>query len=280
MTAHQMLAKVRDLPPVSTAALQLISLLDQTETPNEDIIRVLRQDSVLTAKLLRLCNSSAMALSEKVTSVDQAVFLLGRVQIFQMVMALAFRGPLTVPLRANPAETAALWHHSLSAAIAAERAVGEGLKLDVGDSEAFTVGLLHDIGKLVTTQFATEETSNAMRALVARGLSGVEAEREIWGTDHAEVGTGLLYLWRLPEEIVEAVARHHQPVLAPHPRLSALACFANRAAHLAGGPTPQPALQSSDQGLLDAIGLTAEQFNDIVTHLNGPLLTNAFAEVA
>lgn len=277
MTAHQMLAKVRDLPPVSSAALQLVSLLDRTDAANEDIVRVLRQDAVLTAKLLRLCNSSAMALKEKVTSVDQAVFLLGHAQIFQMVMALAFRGPLTVVLRSHAAESNALWHHSLLAATAAELAVSGGLELGVDSSTAFTVGLLHDIGKLVTTQFATEETSNATRALVARGLTAVQAEREIWGTDHAEVGTGLMYLWHLPEEIVDAVGRHHQPILVPQPRLSALASLANHAAHRAGEQYSQSAPPAGESDLLEAFGFTTEKFEELVGRLGGALDTNALA---
>jgi putative nucleotidyltransferase with HDIG domain len=233
MTTHQMLAKVRDLPPISTAALQLVSLLDKPEASNEDIIRVLRQDSVLTAKLLRVCNSSALALKEQVTSVDQAVLLLGYAQIFRTVMAIALRGPLSVPMPAPTPENANLWRHCLLAATAAEMLVGDGMDFGVDSSTAFTAGLLHDIGKLITNQFLTEEYSGAMQRRIAEGMPPVQAEREVWGTDHAEVGTGLMYLWRLPEAIVEAVARHHQPVLKPRPRLSALACFANCIAHQA-----------------------------------------------
>src|SRR5438093_1490187 len=85
MTAHQMLAKVRNLPPISMAALELAGLLDGAETNNEELVAVLKRDSVLTAKLLRACNSAALALNEPVASVDQAVFVLGHNQISQMV---------------------------------------------------------------------------------------------------------------------------------------------------------------------------------------------------
>ena len=98
MTAHEMVAKVRNLPPVSHAALKLVSLLDQPDAGNDEVVDVLKNDSVLTAKLLRACNAPAVGLAEPVTSVDQAVLILGHNQIMQMVTALAFGGPMSVQL--------------------------------------------------------------------------------------------------------------------------------------------------------------------------------------
>ena len=233
MTAHEMVAKVRNLPPVSHAALKLVTLLDQPETGNDDVVDVLKNDSVLTAKLLRACNSPAVGLAEPVTSVDQAVLLLGHNSILQMVTALAFGGAMSVQLPGYAIEADELWRHSLVAASAGELLVKEGVSI-CAPSVAFTVGLLHDLGKLVMTQFLTEESQKAIRGRIAEGLAGPDAEREILGTDHAEVGSCLLYLWRLPEEIVEAVANHHRPFFEPELKLSAVAHTANCLAHLAG----------------------------------------------
>lgn len=233
MTAHEMVAKVRSLPPVSHAALKLVGLLDRPEAGNEEIVEVLKHDSVLTAKLLKTCNSPAMGLEEPVTSVDQAVLMLGHNQILQMVTALAFGGAMAVQVPGYAIEADELWRHSLITASAAQIIVADSSEI-CDASVAFTVGLLHDIGKLVMGQFLSEESQAAIRSRVAAGLSTAEAEREVFGTDHAEVGSCLLYLWRLPEEIVEAVANHHHPVLEPKLRLSALTYTANCLAHLVG----------------------------------------------
>jgi putative nucleotidyltransferase with HDIG domain len=277
MTAHQMLAKVRDLPPISSAALELVTLLDKPDVSNDDIIRALRQDGVLTVKLLRMCNSSAMALKEKVTSVDQAVLLVGYAQIFRMVMAIALRGPLSIPFPAPSPESATLWRHSLLAATSAELAVNHGLDIGVDSSTAFTVGLLHDIGKLITTQFLTEENSTAMRQLIFEGMTPVAAEREIWGADHAEVGTGLMYLWRLPEVIVEAVALHHRPALTPRPRLSAVACLANHIAHRTEVHLPLGSVGEDLTELCSALRLSQDKVEALVVETRESVETTFLA---
>jgi putative nucleotidyltransferase with HDIG domain len=233
MTAQEIVTKVKSLPPVSHAALKLVGLLDQAESGNEEIVEVLKHDSVLTAKLLKACNSPAVGLAEPVTSVDQAVLILGHKQILQMVTAIAFGGAMAVRLPGYSIEADELWRHSLITASAAQ-ILTDG-NPDLADaSVAFTVGLLHDIGKLVLGQLLTDDTRAAVRHQIAEGIAAADAERSVFGADHAEVGGCLLASWRLPEEIVEAVANHHHPVVEPRLRLSALTHVANCLAHLVG----------------------------------------------
>src|ERR1043166_2291335 len=98
MTAKEMVARAKDLPPVSPAALKLVSLLDQPSISNEDVVTVLKHDSVLTAKLLRACNSPIFGFEEPVASVDQAVLLMGHQQILQVVLSLTFSSAMSVAM--------------------------------------------------------------------------------------------------------------------------------------------------------------------------------------
>ena len=272
MTAHQMLVKVRNLPPISKAALELGSLLGRPETTNEEVVRVLKQDSVLTARLLRACNSPAFGLKEQVTSIDQAVFLLGHSQISQMVTTLAFRGPLAMPLQAYALETDDLWRHSILTATAAEIVSKESEELGFDSSLAYTAGLLHDLGKLITNEFLTRQSMIAIRQQTNEGRCLAQAERDVLGADHAEVGAALLYLWRLPDALVEAVAKHHQPVVEPQPRLSAVASLADTLAHRAAaaqaGREPHP----DDNGtlLLDAFGFDPGNLDSLLARVAEP----------
>jgi putative nucleotidyltransferase with HDIG domain len=264
-----MLAKVRDLPRISRAALQLGNMLGCPEIDNEQVVRVLKQDSVLTAKLLRACNSPALGLKKGVASVDQAVLILGHNEVSQMVTALAFGGCLAMPLRAYGLAADDLWRHSLLAATAAQIVVTGGLDFEVDSSVAFTVGLLHDIGKLITNEFLTRQSSLALRRQITQGRSLVEAERDVLGTDHCEVGAALLYIWRLPDPIVEAVGLHHQKVLQLQPQLPVLACFANALAHRAastqaGGQAPSP---NTDTQVFNALGLSAEKLESLLAQV-------------
>jgi putative nucleotidyltransferase with HDIG domain len=233
MTASEMVAKARKLPQIPGTALKLLELLDQPENNSQEVIELIRTDAILTAKLLRICNSAALGLAEPVSSVDQAVLLLGFSQVLSLVISLAFSNAMTGTLPGYALETDELWQHAYGTATAAETLCARNLCPGTEASVGFTAGLLHDIGKLVMAQSLTSELHGAIRQRVSeQGLTSVEAERQLIGADHAEVGACLLHIWRLPDRLVEAVANHHRPVFQPAPQLSAVASLANRVAHL------------------------------------------------
>ncbi len=257
MTAHEIVAKARKLPDVSPAALRLTQLLNDPTNDFEEAAAVIKADGLLTAKLLRVCNSSAFGLAERVASVDQALMLLGFNEVRRLVLSLGFGNAMTVPLPDYAMEPNQLWQHSFMAATAGESIASRGLCQDVDVSVAFTAGLLHDIGKLIMAQVITPEARTVIhRHMSGEGLGSVEAEREVLGTDHAEVGSCLLHIWRLPENIVEAAANHHRPVIKPTPKLSAVAHLANRIAHLAQS---EPGVEASqfhpEEQIVEAFGL-------------------------
>jgi len=266
MIARELVAKVKNLPPVSYAALRLVNLLEQPAVSNEEVVQVLKCDNVLTAKLLRACNSPYFGLEEPVSSVDQAVFLLGHQQILHIVLTLAFGSAMVVPLPGYAVEANELWRHSLITATAAETVVNRIVDLSAEPAVAFTIGLLHDIGKLVLSQAVTPELqSDILQQMESDKISRAKAEQAVLGTDHSEVGACLLQEWHLPEEIVEAVAHHHQPVLKPHPRLSAVTYLANGIAHRADSAAvgKQDFTQADDQvaGTLD---ITEDALDNLV----------------
>ena len=166
MTAQEIINKVKNLPPISQAALKLVNLLEQASISNDEIVQVIKCDNVLTAKLLRACNSPYFGLDDPVSSVDQAVMLLGHQQILHIVLTLAFGSAMVVPLPGYAVEANELWRHSLITATAAEIVAAEAYDLNVEAPVAFTVGLLHDIGKLVMSQAITPEIQGEIRELI------------------------------------------------------------------------------------------------------------------
>jgi putative nucleotidyltransferase with HDIG domain len=266
MTAITLIQNVKNLPPVSQAALKLISLLDQSSTDNDDVVQVLKYDTVMTAKLLKACNAPAFGLSEPVSSVDEAVFILGHEQILHTVITLAFGSVMTTPSPAFTAGANELWQHSLIAATATETVLGYLPSLNAQPNAAFTAALLHDIGKLVFAQTLSAEQLAEIRDRAERkGISGTDAEKEVLGTDHGETGAVLLQSWRLPEGIVEAVANHHRPVLKPEAPLSVLVHIANAVSHHAD---PVPGQNSHDLKIADGVareyGINSEKLETIV----------------
>lgn len=258
MTPSQLIAQARDLKPVPLTVVRLIGLLEQPDAANEDIVQLLRVDAVLTAKLLRMCNSSFFGFEQPVASVEEAVLMLGYQQILHIVFSLAFGGQLRAPLAGYGAERDELWKHSLVTALAAESLAQSPIPMDVLPPVAFTTGLLHDIGKLVLNQALTPAGLEEIRGLIARAhYSRLEAERDVLGADHAEVGACLLQMWRLPEDIVEAVAHHHAPEVQPRLRLSAVTHVADCLANMVGATLGWESFAVCvDEGALAALDIT------------------------
>jgi putative nucleotidyltransferase with HDIG domain len=277
MTAEELVAKSRNLPQISAAALKLVELLE-ADDDSDEAIRLIKSDSVLLAKLLRVCNSSALGLSERVSSVEHGLLLLGYRQVLGLVLSLGFGSSMKVALPGYALTSNTLLRHALASATAAEDLAKRGVVPGADSSVAYTCGLLHDIGKLVMAQALTREAQTVIRThMSAEGLSSVAAEREVLGTNHAEVGACLLHMWRLPNWIVEAAAHHHQPTFEPT-HLSAIVYLANRISHIAAGQSDgyafrdgEPVLRAFELGprdvaeLVNGVGKTAGRANELLS---------------
>jgi putative nucleotidyltransferase with HDIG domain len=284
MTATEIIGKVKELPMVPETARKLVTMLNQPETHREDLIATLRCDNVLTAKLLRVCNSAHTGLKAPVSSIDQAVLLLGDNAIFRMVCAIGFGGAMGFALPGYAVEANGLWGHSLSTAMGAEYLTEVEAYGDFHPSVAFTAGLLHDIGKLVLNQIFTPKCRAEIRILISQdSLSRFEAEKVVLGSNHAEVGACLLQKWTLPEIIIEAVANHHAPIVQPVAQLSAVIYLADCAAHLAGpspGASDASAVRPSPT-MAELLGLKQDKVEQMITRLHGAMKSvNQYLSVA
>ena len=284
MTATEIISQVRELPMVPETARKLITLLHQSDAHRDALIQTLRCDNVLTAKLLRVCNSAHSGLKCPVASIDQAVLLLGDNTIYRMVCAIGFGAAMGFSLPGQTVEANGLWGHSLSAGMGAEYLTEVEAYGDFQPSLAFTAGLLHDIGKLVLNQILTPKWRTDIRALISHdSLSRVAAEKVVLGADHAEVGACLLQKWALPEIIIEAVANHHAPVVQPVVQLSAVVYLADCAAHHSG-PSPggsEAFATGLNPGVAELLGLRQERVEQIVMGIHAAMkAVNQFLSVA
>jgi putative nucleotidyltransferase with HDIG domain len=235
MTAEEVIAQMKDLPIVSETARKVVTLLNDSETPHEELVKTLRCDNVLTAKLLRLCNSAQIGLERPVASIDLAILHLGYNAIYRMVSTISFGSVMGYGQPGQSVEMNGLWAHSLSIGLGSEYLTETESYGQCPPSIAFTAGLLHDIGKLPLNRVLTPKIRAAIRDVMTReSLPRVAAEKAVLGVNHAEVGACLLQSWALPAIIVEAVANHHAPVVQPEVHLSAVVYLSNCSFHLAG----------------------------------------------
>lgn len=207
LTIESIISRVDELPEVPQIAFKVISLLNNPETAAVDLAEVISRDQALTAKLLRLCNSAFYSLQRQVTTISEAVVIVGFGTIKSMVMMITTQGAMNKGLigyRIGPGE---LWNHSLGVAeVAKDLAVRAGYK---EPEEAFIAGLIHDIGKMVLNQHALPEVYKATNLYQKGEMSLDEAERSILGFDHASIGAALVEKWGLPAVLVHSIRSHH-----------------------------------------------------------------------
>jgi putative nucleotidyltransferase with HDIG domain len=208
-TLEEALAGVK---PISPALIKLVDVTADARHSLQDVLEVIRFDSVLTAQLLRAANSAAFRRSEPVDSLDMAISLLGERFVVGLAMELRSDGFFDRPLVGYESEAGDLWRHGIKTALAA-RLLCRYSQQPIDGGLAFTAGILHDIGKVVLSGLLEGETAD-MVASVGSGqdhLSFLGAEREKLGYDHCEAGAALAEKWRLPACYCEAIRWHHQP---------------------------------------------------------------------
>lgn len=201
-----------------------VRLVEKTKDPNvtaEDIGALVGQDIGMTAQVLKLTNSAFFGLPRRLASAEEAVAYLGLDTIKSLVLTIhAFSQFETGQTELLKMES--LWRHSLRVAAAAKRISIAEDQPSKAIEEAFTAGILHDLGKLVMAVNLRAEYTAAMH-LAESGLTVTVAEEKVFGTNHADVGGYLIGLWGLPAPVVEAVSLHHCPSRAPGSAFSPLA---------------------------------------------------------
>ena len=266
MKAAELIAKAQNLKAPSPAIAKMLAMLSQPEADNEDLIQLIEQDATISAKLLGMCNAAAYGLASPVSSIEQAVLYLGHSEIHRLALNAGFGGALSPSLQGYAIGETELWQHSLLTALIAVILSDRTPHPVIDPAIAYTGGLIHDIGKIVISRALTPELQAAVLELIGqKEHTLLAAERAVLGTDHAEVGAELLKQWRLPEILIEAVARHHQPVSQPHLKLSALVHVADLIAHEAGrSPGIGSYATIPDEAAITALGLKSEDLEALV----------------
>lgn len=214
---EEILKKVQSVPAIPAAAVKALQLLQNPDVKTEELTRVLEVDSGLTAGILKLSNSSFFGATRTIASVREAIVRLGIVNLRKAVMAGAVQPLQSSEVKGYDLAPGELWEHSVAVALGMEKlAKAVGVKLP---GHAFSSAILIDVGKVVLGTFVDVDAAPIMRLAFDQRVPFNEAERQVLGIDHAEVGAELLKSWKLPDEIVQVVRWHHEPDQHPGDRL-------------------------------------------------------------
>ncbi len=195
------------LPPVALRLLQITSLDDTSAT---DVVRLLKGDQSLTAKILSVAGSAAFGTREPVTTLERAVPLLGFATVRSLALAAGIFQCFARGRGANGAfDQHEFWKHALAVACAARRLARERRCPGLDPEDSFVAGLLHDLGKVaLDAVFPKAYDRIASQCNQARG-DIADHERVVLGADHTVAGRRLAERWRLPPHLQEAIWLHH-----------------------------------------------------------------------
>ncbi len=200
------IALVRPIPQV---ALKVIRMIHSNNYHMRDIAREVRQDQIISARILKVCNSAYCSPKTRINSIDQALSILGEKMILQLVVSASMEMFFKDFEHGYSLCRGGLFFHAIGTAFAAEK-LSEMTKKDYPDI-AYTAGLLHDIGKVVLDQFVGRSFPMFYRRLYEDEFSLIDVEEELIGCNHQVVGGRLAELWSLPEPLKEAILHHHNP---------------------------------------------------------------------
>lgn len=195
------------LPPLPAVALKVMQVAQDPRSSASDLAMVVNTDPGLSARILRVVNSAAYRRANEVTSVQQALVVLGFVQARNIAISSAITSAYTPDALNALFRISAFWRHSLTVAFRSADIAARGRRLDV--PSAFTAGILHNMGRLAMFYADPAGVDQAVAAAIGQDRPLEEVERELLGYDHGVLGGELAAKWKLPVEIREAVAQHH-----------------------------------------------------------------------
>lgn len=210
---RHIMTQVKSFPGMPATAARLMPLLQNPDSSASKIEEILKYDPGLTANILKLTNSAYFGLPSRVSSVRQAIMLLGWKRLLQLVMTMCMSALMKKPVPGYDLPRGELWRHSVAVSVAADLLV-KSLSISDAD-EVFTAALLHDIGKLILGDYVQEDLEK-IEGMVTKGISFEVAEYVVLGTNHATIGARILQNWSLPQELVNAVSWHHDPESCDH----------------------------------------------------------------
>ena len=213
--------KMHALPSFPMLYHQIIQEIESPKSSIQGIAQIIAQDPGITTKIFRIANSAAFGHSKPVNDPVEAVQQLGMSTVRSLVLsAQVYSSFRSAPLKRFSAD--ALWTHLMKCGELARTIMRLERATFIESEEAFTAGMLHDMGKLMLADSLPKEFEAALMLAEKEKIPLSEAELEIFGATHAGLAAYLFGLWGLPAAVVEAVAFHHTPERSDLKKFSAL----------------------------------------------------------
>ena len=226
----KVLRKLKDLPPMPQIVFKARQVIADPDSEMAELADLLESDQAIATKVLKLANSAYYGLSGKVSSIRHASSLLGYKALGQLISMVGSASVLGKTLGGYDLDSAGAWRHSLMAA-SASRIIALRQHPEL-EGDAFSAGLIHDVGKLVLDNYVMERKGEFERITAGGRNSMLAAEQHLLGLDHADIGYEVCQHWNIPETISKAIRYHHSPDKSDQDPLSYIVFMANSIANI------------------------------------------------
>ncbi len=264
-TIKDVIMNACDLPAVPDVANKVMKLLTDPNTSSAMICRTISDDTALTARILKISNSAFYGCLRTINNLQSAIVIIGYSAIRSLVIAVS-----TKEVYKNFGLTERmLWEHSVGMGIASHLLAKEVNVSKVDD--VFVCGLMHDIGKVIMNNSNGDLYNQVMERTYNEGITALEAEQNLFGFTHPEVGALVIKKWNLTDELEKAVRFHHNLERVADEdeyilTLTTIVNLADRICHRLGIGTkgPEEGLDVSGSEAAETLGLTGAQLEELI----------------
>ncbi len=226
LTQEAVLARI---PAFSPAILRVIDLLSKPDESVTTLSQAIAGDPALAAQVLRLANSALFGAQSRVDTLQKAVMAVGQTWLQHLTLTLGVSSYMKAARKTEELELC--WRHMLASAVLSRELAK---MVGVSPERAYAAGLLHDIGRLGLLAAFPAEYADAVRDALRSGDPLVKVEKDVFGTDHCEVGRRLVESWNLPAEFAAVTGQHHETPVAGKMGLQTVVQLACRLADALG----------------------------------------------
>ncbi|MFH1075499.1 MAG: HDOD domain-containing protein [Pseudomonadota bacterium] len=252
----KILQRIKDLPAMPQTVMKARQLMASEKSSIKELAAVLETDQAIAVRVLKMANSSYYGMSGKVSSIQHASVVLGINTLGQIITLAGSSAVLGGRLKGYGTSSGDLWRHSLAVAFASKLIALKKNPLIAND--AFTAGLLHDVGKLILDEEIFERKDLFNNVMATGKQSFLKAEKEILGFDHAEIAAEVCKSWNVPESLAIAIQYHHSPADSQGDELTYIIHMADAIGMMTGlGMGEDGMLYNIDDKAMRFLGLTS-----------------------
>jgi HD-like signal output (HDOD) protein len=224
---HDIARRAGDLPAFPSTAMAAMQQIDNHDVSTKELQSIIAKDQALTARILKIVNSAMYCFEKEVSTLSHAIAILGLDTVRSIIVAAAVQQVFQKGISpAADLSSKLFWEHSFGAAVAA-KAIAARSNYPVPE-EAFSCGLLHDMGKMVLLRNQSCRYPEILNEVYCGKTTFMEAELQAFGYTHSHIGSLLAHKWHFPTQLVEGILYHHDYAGAPtHRRLAAITSLAD-----------------------------------------------------